>query len=167
MSRTKLYLGIIFVLSMIMAVTAGFLYQEHYNPSTVCSKDGGGCLVVNTSVYSEIFNTPVALFGVIWAAFLYIFARMTYISKSNSTLLFAWSLVGVAAVAYFIYAEFQLGAICKYCTIYHIMVLISAGISYKLFKKYGSWSKLKTKNALLWLTSAKVISIGALIFYNI
>ena len=65
---TKLHA--ISILSIIGLLTSLYLVYNHYAPPQAGSFCDFGetisCSLVNTSVYSELFGVPVALFGAVW-----------------------------------------------------------------------------------------------------
>jgi len=80
----------------------------------------GGCSVVNTSVYSEVYGVPVALVGVGgYAAILGILllsGRVDFLRTSAVMIIFGLALVGFIFTLYLIYAEVALiHALCPFC----------------------------------------------------
>ncbi|OGO74848.1 MAG: hypothetical protein A3K45_05160 [Chloroflexi bacterium RIFOXYC12_FULL_59_14] len=80
----------------------------------------GGCSVVNTSKYSEIYGIPVALVGVGgYAAILlwHLLEKRTEFLRQNATLfIFGLALAGFLFTLYLVYVEFAiLKALCPFC----------------------------------------------------
>ena len=63
-------LKIIILLSVIGIVTSLYLVKNHYADPTkgaLCDiSESVSCSLVNVSIYSELFNVPVALLGALW-----------------------------------------------------------------------------------------------------
>lgn len=86
---------------------------------TMCLGNGG-CSVVNTSAYSEVYGIPVALVG--FAGYLVILAVLAIripwqIMRQNAVLIvFGLCLAGFLFTAYLIYVEIVLiRALCPFC----------------------------------------------------
>ncbi|HSR20283.1 MAG TPA: vitamin K epoxide reductase family protein [Anaerolineales bacterium] len=86
---------------------------------TMCLGDGG-CSVVNSSAYSEVYGIPVALVG--FAGYLVILAVLAIripwqIMRQNAVLIgFGLCLAGFLFTAYLIYVEIVLiRALCPFC----------------------------------------------------
>ena len=123
-------------------VTAGiivslYLLYSHFIPGkSICDISSTvSCGYVNTSEYSEIFNLPVALGGLIWFSVLFYIKRKKYQPEA----LRIWSVLGIISIIYFIWAEYMLGAICLFCTAVHILVIIIAIQSFS-FKQSANFS---------------------------
>ncbi len=95
----------------------------------------GGCERVNTSSYSKLLGIPVALWGVGFyvATFAVAFAGTLdrFLRERNiSLLLVTMSGIGVVFSAWLTYLElFVIHAICQYCVVSAILVLIIFGLS--------------------------------------
>lgn len=90
---------------------------------------GGGCDVVNSSPYSEIFGIPIAVLGA--GAYLVLISALlleahSYDWKSNSLLLqLGISLIGFLYSAYLTYLEIAvIKAICPYCVVSAVMITL-------------------------------------------
>ena len=63
----------ILVLSLIGFIISLYLVKNHYEGSqqgSFCDFNAvASCSIVNTSIYSELFNVPVALLGALWFLF--------------------------------------------------------------------------------------------------
>ncbi len=88
------------------------------------------CLRVLSSRYSDVGGIPLDLLAAIW--FIVNLALvLTYdlgpgrLASLAINSLFYWRFLGIAIVPYLIYVEFYvLHAICIYCTVMHIMIII-------------------------------------------
>ena len=110
-------------------VVAGYLTVEHYTASAtlVCSSGAiVNCQQVTTSSYSLLFGVPVALLGLLYfvagSIFVWLLAPRWPAGRVHA----AGTLVtgaGVAFVLYLIWAEIQLGQICSWCTVIHVLII--------------------------------------------
>jgi uncharacterized membrane protein len=134
--KTKSLLQIIIFLSVIGILVSIYLTLTHFNPalgSEVCGiEPGTGCSAVNTSEYSVVFGVPAGIMGIIWFVILGVFAGYAYKHQKFARKLLGWTSVGMLFVGYFVYAEIQLAEICKFCTVIHIIVVITFIVSWML-----------------------------------
>ena len=80
------------------------------------------CEVVLSSSYGVIAGTPVptSAAGIVWFGI----AVLLWL-RPFGWMQLAWSAVGLFTVMYFIYVEIvPLGAICLWCTVAHVLVLV-------------------------------------------
>jgi len=137
--RKKL-LKIIIILGLISALTSIYLLKNHYvgeSEGSICDFSSLiSCSFVNASQFSEIFNVPVALLGIIWSlGIIYLAKKSSKRQEDHLTLgLYILSIVGIISVIYFIIAEIILKALCPFCTIIHIASLLILILSLKLYK---------------------------------
>src|SRR3989338_4236351 len=111
-------------LSLLGLALSLYLSYTHFAPPTEGSfcdfTENISCSLVNTSIYSELFHVPVALFGALWFFVLLMLTWNAFSAKYAPVFvraLFAWSLPGFLFILYMIYAEIQLEAICPLCTL--------------------------------------------------
>ena len=168
----KPILYIIIALSLLGLLTSLYLVNDHYShANSACDiNDVVSCSLVNSSIYSELFGIPVAIFGAIWFVIL---IGLTLHSLKNHLILQGlvfWNVLGVLFVLYMIYAEFMLRAICPFCTIVHIVVIINLFLSIFLLKK------IKPKKVTLsqiwkvykvWIIMAIILNILPFIILNL
>ena len=129
-----------------LAISAYETYA-HYNGSHLlgCSSKAGGtfdCTAVITSAQSMVFNIfPVAVLGLAF----YVFAVVIFTpwawrfrgvaiplgrrtlritSRGVDAVRLGSVIVGMGFVMYLIYAEFQIGEVCEYCTGVHIVTFL-------------------------------------------
>ena len=131
------------VLAVIGLSISAYETYAHYNGSHLagCPSSPGGtfnCGEVITSAQSMVFNIfPVAVLGLAFYVFaVVIFSpwawRFTAIrlgplritSRAVDAVRLGSIIVGMGFVMYLIYAEFQIGAICEYCTGVHIITFL-------------------------------------------
>ena len=98
------------------------------------------CSAVLTSPYSVAFGVPLEILALAYFA---VNIGMVYLiafgseraSRVTMQALFGWRFIGVALVPYLVFVElFLIRAICVYCTIMHVAILVDfVVISYLLF----------------------------------
>lgn len=119
----------------------GYLTYLHYKPSasTLCKiNEYLDCDIVNKSVYAELFDIPVAIFGLLSYLVLFIVGRAVYrgfrFTRWNKWLTAShvlWVLFGITAFGtlfslYLTYIEFfVLQAVCIFCLTQQIIILIN------------------------------------------
>lgn len=101
---------------------------------------GGGCDVVNTSPYSEIFGIPIAVLGagayLLFMAALLIEIRIVSLRYTALLIQFGVALIGFLYSVYLTYLELAvIHAICPYCVISAVVLTLLFLISsYRLVK---------------------------------
>ena len=125
----KLGAAIFLLFGVVGFLDASYLTIEHYRGVLPVCHVVSGCGQVLISKYSTIGPVPLALLGVAYYSVI-IFGSLLYLDLKIQKilhLLAAYTMVGIAASAYFVYLQFfVIKALCFYC-------LISAGISTLLF----------------------------------
>lgn len=170
-ARKQLYRIIIFI-SVIGLITASHLFNLHLNGSAgaICDiNEIISCSIVSGSKYSELFNVPVAIFGIIWFIILILMSwRALKNEKAYHIGILLWNIIGLFSVFYLVWAEFMLKAICLYCTIVHIIVIICLILSIILVK---TGEKLKYKYIIKcgtpWLIFILFLNSLPFVYYNI
>jgi uncharacterized membrane protein len=172
--RTALFLKGIILLSVIGLLLSLYLTIDHYKPptdSSFCDISATvSCSLVNTSVFSEVFNVPVSLMGMAWFVFALGFAWQALRKKELFIpALLWWSVVGLLSVAYFIYAEIILRAICPFCTGVHVIVLVIFGLSYLMYKQQKRPMSFETLLPGLrwWVAAFIVITVAIFVIFNL
>jgi uncharacterized membrane protein len=135
------------VLAVLGLAISAYETYAHYNGNRLlgCPSKGGGtfdCAAVITSAQSMVFNVfPVAVLGLAfyivavplfspWAwqfkgATLRLFGRTVPVGARDLNIVRLSSMiVGMGFVMYLIYAEFQINAVCEYCTGVHIVTFL-------------------------------------------
>ena len=135
------------VLAVIGLAISAYETYAHYNGSHLlgCPSGAGGtfnCTAVITSSQSVVFNVfPVAVLGLAF----YIFAvvifspwawrfrgaairlggqRLRITSRGVDLVRLGSVIVGMGFVMYLIYAEFQIGSVCEYCSGVHLVTFL-------------------------------------------
>ncbi|HEY2571054.1 MAG TPA: vitamin K epoxide reductase family protein [Solirubrobacteraceae bacterium] len=113
------------VLTALGLVVASYLTYIHYaGIKPLCGTNGGGCEIVQTSVYSKLAGVPVALIGLLG----YIAILGSLLVRETETSRFAtvaFTVVGFGFSAYLTYRElFSIHHICEYCVSSAVIVTI-------------------------------------------
>jgi uncharacterized membrane protein len=102
------------------------------------------CGAVLSSPYSSIFGVPLEVFAVFYfigsLGLIYLVSfGPDRVFRTSFRSLFVWRFAGLIMVPYLLFVELWiLGAICIYCTMMHIAIVVDFGIiSYLLFYKKG------------------------------
>ena len=137
-TKRNILLGIIFA-GVLGLLVSGYLTYQKYDSSLnseVCTISNiDGCSVVNTSGYSTILGIPAVIWGMLWFAVLIYLAAKCWKRESWAGELLSWATIGSVFVIYFIVAEIKLGTLCVYCTIVHVLVLVSLVLAVVFFRK--------------------------------
>jgi uncharacterized membrane protein len=135
------------VLAVLGLAVSAYETYAHYNGSHLlgCPSGAGGtfnCTAVITSSQAVVFNVfPVAVLGLAFYVFAVVIftpwawkfrgaairlggQRLRITSRGVDTVRLASVIVGMGFVMYLIYAEFQIGSICEYCTGVHIITFL-------------------------------------------
>jgi uncharacterized membrane protein len=126
------------VLAVIGLAISAYETWAHYNGSHLfgCPSKAGGtfnCGEVITSPQSMVFNViPVAVLGlafyvfavVIFSPWAWRFTGGVITSRVVDIVRLGSVIVGMGFVMYLIYAEFQIGAICEYCSGVHLVTFL-------------------------------------------
>ncbi|HEX4095061.1 MAG TPA: vitamin K epoxide reductase family protein [Trebonia sp.] len=128
-----------FVLAIIGLAISAYETYAHYNGNKLlgCPSKGGGtfnCAAVITSSQSMVFNVlPVAVLGlafyvfavVIFSPWAWRFSGAGRIQGRDVNIVRLGSvIVGMGFVMYLIYAEFQIGSVCEYCSGVHVVTFL-------------------------------------------
>jgi uncharacterized membrane protein len=124
---------ILIALAIIGFADAAYLTYFKYDVGGVCLA-GGGCDVVNSSIYSMFAGVPIALFGAIaylvMLAILLLEPREKFFGENGPLFVFGISLFGVLYSAYLTYLElFVLNAICPFCVISAVVLVLMLVVS--------------------------------------
>ena len=114
-------------------VVSLYLLSVHWGWGPIICLDISACDVVNTSLYAELLGIPVALLGA--ATYLTLLAAGILIwrhiyQEAASLVQFFIAAIGVAFSVYLTYVElFVLRAICPWCALSAILIMLIAGLS--------------------------------------
>lgn len=137
----RVYRLVSFVSSLIGLGISAFLLKPESVESTVLCTVGGSfsCSAVLNSPFSYVYDVPISALGVVWFT---VAAVLSYYSEARLRavkLLLAWSILGLASIAYLIYIElFQIRALCTYCTMAHITGAVVFAAAYLLYARMKS-----------------------------
>ena len=146
--KSQKLLNLVFFLSILGIAVSGYLVYLHYSAlNSPCDfSETFQCSLVSRSQYAQIFNIPVAMFGLLGYLFLGTISlslmkwkfhkfviNHNIIKKviSTKSLLF-FSVIALVFSLYLTYAEFFLiKALCIFCLISQAIILTIATISYQ------------------------------------
>jgi len=121
-SRGMKRIGVAAILALAFFGLADSAYLAQHELSgapLLCNIQGlSGCNTVASSQYSQIFGIPLAEFGVLFYAVLFVLAALELVlfDRLLRRVLQAMSLIGIIASLYFTYVQvFLIGAFCIYC----------------------------------------------------
>ena len=125
-------------ISMILAALGVLvsIYMTIYkltDNQTMCLGNGG-CSIVNSSVYSEVYGIPVAVVGVLgYAAILGVLAlstRLGFLRDYSVMIAFGLCLAGLIFTLYLIYVEVALiHALCPFCISSQVIMTLLFAVS--------------------------------------
>jgi uncharacterized membrane protein len=132
-AEAALYRKILIALSVIGLIDAAYLTYFKYDTGGVCLA-GGGCDVVNSSVYSMFGGVPIALLGaiayIVMLGILLLESQVDFFEVNGPLMVFAISLFGVLYSAYLTYLElFVINAICPFCVVSAIVLVLMLLVS--------------------------------------
>lgn len=138
----KRFKVVLIVLSLLgMTVTAYLMIQHYANiENSFCNvNDFVNCDRVNKSIYAEIFGIPVSVLGFLTYTVLFVFSAFVNGGLFNKLLGTATLFTGFGLVFSLVlsYIEFfVLRAICIFCVIQQILILIIFIIFFKLWRAH-------------------------------
>ena len=127
MKKDELIRRLIAGLSVIGIIDSLYLlYIKFSNEGQVCT---GGCEIVNTSIYSEIFDIPIAIFGALGYLFILLVILLNnnieFVKENSVITIFGFSFIGVLYSTYLTYLEiYVIDAICEYCVISAVVMTL-------------------------------------------
>lgn len=123
MRRSHLF-GTALVFDVVGLLVSAYLTYLSFTPPTSCPISSYGifsCDEVIWSKYSHFYGISVALLGLGWFVIVSVLLMLAWRDERFMRAVAAWSLLGAAGVAAFVYTEvFLLGSICPFCTIAHL-----------------------------------------------
>jgi uncharacterized membrane protein len=125
-ARSRLALAIVLLAGTGLAVATYLVIEKLSGRTDVCLV-GGGCDIVNASVYSEVMGIPLAAFGAAYSALVLALALAWWGSGRQGLLLalYAVGLVGVIVEAYLVYLQVAvIRAFCSWCLVYGATVVL-------------------------------------------
>ncbi len=176
-TRRNILAWIIF-LSIIGLITSLYLTKNHCAPPS-----GGGalcdfgeflsCSLVNSSSFAEFLNVPVAVFGALWYVIMLLMVRKAWKEDGKEknflpTAILGWSFLGLLSVVYFIVAEFILRAICIFCTIVHVVIIITFILASILQRGHHIKITMRSllKAAKPWIATIIVLNLIPVVIFS-
>jgi uncharacterized membrane protein len=156
MRISKLKLVLLMAMSLFGLWASGMVVFVYYTtgsyahlPFCSSSQSSGplavDCAKVLGSTYSRVFGVPLELFAVVYFVINLVLVYLVAfggdsVFRRSLTVLFGWRFIGLIIVPYLVAVElFILQAICIYCTIMHVAIVLDfIIISYFLFYKKNS-----------------------------
>ena len=127
--KYKIFLAV-FIIGLISSIV---LYS---NSLTGICDPGKGCDVVNSSTYGKTFGVSNSLYGIFIFSFMILLTAF-HMKKPNShtrKILHLTIIIGSAVAVYFLYLQlFVIKAICNFCILVDISLLISLGFMFYLW----------------------------------
>jgi uncharacterized membrane protein len=124
MSARTLRITMIVLTALGLAVASYLTYIHYAGIKPLCGTNGGGCEIVQTSIYSKLAGVPVALIGLLG----YIAILGSLLVPESETSRFAtvaFTVIGFGFSAYLTYRElFSIHHICEYCVSSAVIVTI-------------------------------------------
>jgi uncharacterized membrane protein len=164
----------IIILSIIGIFASVYLLQNHYAPTqtgAICDiSETISCSLVNISTYATLLNVPVALFGILWFVVLALIAWQL-LKKKNDTLIpimLVWALIGTIFITYMIIAEIILKALCPFCTLVHIIIIVLLVLTIQLYRRTAvTLTSPAVRNAAKpWIIGIALLFIIPIILFN-
>ena len=108
------------IIAFIGFLDASYLTVKHYTGASITCTLTDGCDEVTNSKYSQLFNIPVALLGMLYYLSVLILSLLYFDTKNPKLgkLILPLTCAGLLASAWFVYAQiFLIKAICQYCMV--------------------------------------------------
>jgi len=117
------------VLAVLGLLVASYMTVYKWTDNQTMCLGNGGCSVVNSSVYSEIYGIPVALVGVLGYAVilaaLVLAGRLAFLRRNGVLIVFGLCLAGFIFTVYLIYVEIALiHALCPFCIVSQLIMSV-------------------------------------------
>lgn len=126
------------ILSIAGILNAGYLTWTHYgNAKPALCTEGGGCDIVQNSVYATISDVPIALLGLL--AYVAVFLGLLLddaLGDLAPALVLGIATIGTLYSVYLTYLElFVLFAICPYCVASALFMVGLLGVAIYRFRQ--------------------------------
>ena len=154
------------ILGFVGAIISIYLTYDHMKDEDGSFCDVGArisCSKVRRSIFSEILNVPISIFGLlfnlvnVYAGYQ---AKRTNLGQPGVfylTALFYWNVFGVLFIFYLIAAEIYLQTICPMCTVLHFIQMTTLLLCYLSHKGQRF---IPTLFETLWYFRTLIIIIG-------
>ncbi len=119
---TSIGIAGIIISTYILAISPGDSTSCDFNALFSCSS-------ILSSIYSQFMGIPVAAYGLIWFTIASGLSAASFMISIKRRMFQSWAIIGTLSIPFFVYAEFQIGAICLLCTLTHILGLTFLGLT--------------------------------------
>lgn len=144
MTRTAL-LALLLLLTFLGLADAWYLTQAALTGTALsCDINGlsalSGCNQVAQSAYSQFMGLPLALYGVVFYALLFVISSVLFVVPSRVLYRAAIALgvVGFLLSLYFVYLQFfVIKALCVYCLGSMVIAVLIFIVTWQLWKKFA------------------------------
>ena len=159
-----------------------YLVHEHYtSTSSICDISMTfSCSRVNKSRFSVLFGVPVAFWGILWNVMLAEISRKSLqvlevnqlkdqeLLRTYVFFLFVWCLAGIGFVVYFIIAEYLLHAMCIFCTMVHVLIVLAFAFVHQIFKSIRMFPEVvqMVKKMRKYILSLGVAAVLLILVFN-
>lgn len=130
---------ILIIIALVGVCTSAYL--EYVSSQPACPVAFEGCDRVIVSPYSRIYGISLSSLGLTWFLTLLLLTIIASFKDGRGIryILLGWSLISLPSVAVLVWIEIAvLRAICVYCTVAHILGIISIIPAYRLTKRIES-----------------------------
>jgi uncharacterized membrane protein len=143
------------LLSLLGLIDAAYLALERITGGPIACPVGGGCEIVQSSIYALIFGVPVAFIGVAGYAALLVVALLSLQADSLGgisvdMLLLALASIALLAGVYFMYMQIAvIGAICFWCAIaalLDLLIWLAALVNWRMTHTYTERLSLEMRD---------------------
>lgn len=179
MGGNKNHFCIISTIGVLCMFVSLYLIYDHFKDEDSSFCDVGAhisCSKVRRSIFSELFNVPIAIFGLLFNFIITIISliAMQIPPKQSSNInnyigfIFYLNTFGVVFIFYLISAEVYLGALCPFCTVLHILQFISMWFAYKLYNSQKNMPSIFDVfwNMKGWIILFCLINFIPLVYFN-
>ncbi len=139
----RLLSAILLALAFLGLADAWYLTQSAFTDTALVCNLGSvldGCNIVAQSEYSRFLGIPLALYGVVLYAFIFVLAALLMVSHVRIIYraLMVLGLVGAIFSLVFLFIQFALiKAICIYCIGSAVIALLIWLVTYRLWKRHA------------------------------
>jgi len=168
-----MYISLLGIISTLVAV---YLVYDHIKDDEASFCDMGShisCSRVRRSIFSELFNVPVALFGVLFNLMITFGALLAIQSDYANAVfyvsaLFYCCVFGTVFVFYLVFAEVYLATLCPFCTVLHICQFLMMWLSWKVFDSTKGLPSMQDtlwgfKTFLIWFA---IFNLVPIVYFN-
>jgi len=149
---------VLYLLSWSCVCLSLYLIKEHYSDAESSLCDIGkyfSCSKVNKSAWSVLFGVPIASWGALWSLVFFACVMLAQQwQREFVSALVIWLAVGFAFIWYLVLGEYVLESICLFCTVIHVVTVVSFGLAISIYKdkfyRADPLSSLAQLGSVLW-----------------